>query len=182
MGQRADGQEVDAAGGVFAGDVQRQPAGGLQLRGRGNLGAALDGDLRLPHLEVVQHDQLGLHLQHLVELREVVDLDFALELRVRAAHALQGGDDAAEKVETFYRVRWNKTTPAERRLLIAIARSGAEEMKRADIARAMGVSTTDLSVARESLLGKGILAVPRHGWLAFNAPGFGAFVQNEIEG
>src|SRR5699024_12792372 len=38
------------------------------------------------------HDALPIYL---VELREVIDLDLALELRVGVPHALQRGDDAA---------------------------------------------------------------------------------------
>lgn len=46
----------------------------------------------------------------------------------------------------------------------------------------MGVKTTDISMARASLLGKGILTAPRYGVLAFNAPGFGEFILNELDG
>lgn len=87
----------------------------------------------------------------------------------------------AREVEMFYRGRWQRATAAEQRILEAIARSGRDELARGEIAKIMGVKSTDLSMARASLLGKGILAVPRRGVLAFNAPGFGDFILEELD-
>lgn len=102
--------------------------------------------------------------------------------RISVADTRSGIDAAVPQIDTFYRGRWNKATPAEQKLLVAIARSGNEELRRGDLAERMGVATTDISMVRASLLGKGLITVPRHGWLAFNAPGFGNFILNEIEG
>ncbi|WP_226347236.1 ATP-binding protein [Agilicoccus flavus] len=102
--------------------------------------------------------------------------------RVGVADVQAGIDAAAEQIETLYRGRWNRATPAERRILVAIAEGGREELTRGEIADRLGVKGGDLGMARASLLGKGLLAVPRHGVLAFNAPGFGDFILDEIDG
>lgn len=86
------------------------------------------------------------------------------------------------QVETFYRGRWNRATAKEREILLAIAQGGKEEMERKEIARRLHVKGSDLGMARASLLGKGLLAVPRRGVLSFNAPGFGQFILDEVEG
>lgn len=82
----------------------------------------------------------------------------------------------------LYRTRWSKATPAEQGLLQAMASLGSPEVARKDIAAAMGVETTALSVARRSLIDKGIIDAPRHGYLAFTVPGFGPFVNTLAEG
>lgn len=96
--------------------------------------------------------------------------------------AVEGIEAADPQIETFYRGRWNRATAAEKRILVAIAQGGTDEMKRADIAERLGVKTGDIGMARASLLGKGLLAAPQRGVLALNAPGFGQFILDEIEG
>jgi len=102
--------------------------------------------------------------------------------RIDLDDARSGVAAADEQVELFYRGRWNRATAAERRVLATIARSGLEEMSRAELAAALGMHSNDLSVARAALLGKGLLAVPRRGVLALNAPGFGQFILDETDG
>ena len=46
------------------------------------------------------------------------------------------------------------------------------------IAEQLRVETTALSMARQSLLDKGILDAPAHGMLQFTVPGFGAYVRS----
>lgn len=102
--------------------------------------------------------------------------------RLTMADVEAGRDEVDGQIQAFYRGRWRKATEAEQRILTAIAESGREEMTRAEIAAAMGVKSSDIGMARASLLGKGILTAPRHGVLAFNAPGFGAFILEESNG
>lgn len=102
--------------------------------------------------------------------------------RLGEADAAEGIAAAAGQIELFYRGRWNRATEAEQRLLVAIAESGKDEVSRTEIAEALGVATGDLSMPRASLLGKGLLAVPRRGMLALNAPGFAQFILDERDG
>ncbi len=96
-------------------------------------------------------------------------------------------DPARDRVEqelaTMFRARWAKVTTAERRLVTAMARltdDAETPVRRAAIADAMGVSSNDLSVARRSLLDKGLLETVDRGTVRFTLPGFAAFVRGEV--
>ena len=79
----------------------------------------------------------------------------------------------------FFRARWQKATPVEALLLQAMAQVGDGPVKRADIAAAMGRGSNELSMARRSLMDKGLIDAPQHGYLEFTAPGFADFVRDE---
>ncbi len=91
--------------------------------------------------------------------------------------------DVVLQRETMFRARWAKATPAERRVLAAMAQIGSDEpVRRGDLANALGVSSNDLSVPRRRLLDKGLVEVVARGTLAFTTPGFADFVRGEAEG
>jgi hypothetical protein len=83
-----------------------------------------------------------------------------------------------EMDEGLYRVRWERATPAQQRLLRALAEVGADEpVAMAALAAATGRSrTTDLSVARNELIKKGLVYPPYRGHLSFTVPGMSEFV------
>lgn len=85
-------------------------------------------------------------------------------------------DEVLEQLDVFYRTRWGKATPAERELLRAIALQSSPAPRRADVAAALGKPTTAISMARRSLMDKGILDSPARGLLAFTAPGFSSYI------
>ena len=85
-------------------------------------------------------------------------------------------EEVTRYLELFYRSRWNKATPAERELLRAIAMQPEALPRRKDVAQAMGKSSTAISMARRSLMDKGILDSPRRGILGFTAPGFENYI------
>ncbi len=92
------------------------------------------------------------------------------------------GDRVEQELATMFRARWAKVTTAERRLVAAMAEltdDAETPVRRGAIADAMGVSTNDLSVARRSLLDKGLLETVDRGTLRFTLPGFAAFVRGE---
>lgn len=77
-----------------------------------------------------------------------------------------------------YRGRWNRASPAERALLVAIAvvaDADAVASSR-DISAHLGRSTPQLSPARASLIDKGLIEAHGHGYLVFTVPGFERFV------
>jgi hypothetical protein len=78
----------------------------------------------------------------------------------------------------LYRSRWERATPAQRDLIRALARLGRDAPTAvADIASAMGRSrTSDISVARNELIKKGLVYAPERGLLAFTIPGMHDFV------
>ena len=86
----------------------------------------------------------------------------------------------AELDASFFRVRFDRLTPAEKRYLQAMATLGAGPHRSGDIADAMNVKVTSLGPTRNSLIGKGMLYSPAHGETAFTVPLFDAFIRRVI--
>lgn len=80
----------------------------------------------------------------------------------------------------LYRSRWSKATPREREILTAMAQAARPLVERKVIAASLGVESTALSMARRSLIDKGIVHAPKHGVLAFTVPGFGDYILETI--
>ncbi len=78
----------------------------------------------------------------------------------------------------LYRSRWERSTPAQRDLLRALAGLGGDGPATvADIARHMGKRrTSDISMARNELIKKGLTYAPERGLLAFTVPGMHEFI------
>jgi hypothetical protein len=87
-----------------------------------------------------------------------------------------------EQMRELFRARWGSATPAERDVLVAIARLGGHDVKREDIATALGKSSIALSVPRARLLQKGIIETSRYGYLSFSVPGFTDYLLDIEEG
>jgi hypothetical protein len=81
----------------------------------------------------------------------------------------------------LYRARWERATPAQRDVLRALATlAGDDAAAVADIARAAGKTrTSDISVARNELIKKGLLYAPERGLLAFTVPGMHGFIARQ---
>jgi hypothetical protein len=94
------------------------------------------------------------------------------DVEVGLAEARREVDDG------LYRSRWERATPAQRDLLRALAALGGQEPAAvADIAKAMGKArTSDISVARNELIKKGLAYAPERGLLAFTVPGMHEFI------
>lgn len=82
-----------------------------------------------------------------------------------------------DDLDSLFRARWEKTTPAERRFLHAMAALGNGPVRRADIAAALSLTSRDISVPRARLLGKGLIDVAARGELSFPIPGFADYVR-----
>jgi hypothetical protein len=87
--------------------------------------------------------------------------------------ALSGVD---EQMAELFRARWRSASPAEREMLLAIARLGGTRVKREEIADALGKSTRSISSARDRLMQKGIVEASEFGFLSFTAPGFREYI------
>ena len=81
----------------------------------------------------------------------------------------------------LYRSRWERATPAQRELLRALARLGGDgPAPVADIAAALGRRrTSDVSVARDEVINKGLAYAPERGLLAFTVPGMHEFIARQ---
>ena len=67
----------------------------------------------------------------------------------------------AELDASFFRVRFDRLTPAEKRYLRAMASLGPGPHRSGDIANALGVKVTSVAPTRNSLIAKGMLFSPR---------------------
>lgn len=93
-----------------------------------------------------------------------------------------GGQFARREVdEGLYRSRWERATPSQRKLLRVMGELGGDNpVAIADLATAMGKRrVSDLSVARNEVLKKGLLYAPERAWLAFTAPGMHNFIARQ---
>lgn len=78
--------------------------------------------------------------------------------------------------ENFFRVRFDRLTPGEKRFLRAMAGLGAGAQRSSDVAGALGVKVNALGPVRSKLIKKGMIFSPAHGDLAFTVPLFDEFM------
>ncbi|MDE2145492.1 MAG: ATP-binding protein [Burkholderiales bacterium] len=97
---------------------------------------------------------------------------------VEAASALA----VAALDESFFRVRFDRLTPAERRYLRAMAEMGPGPHRSGDIALALQRKVTSLGPTRAQLIDKGMVWSPSHGDTAFTVPLFDAFMKRIMPG
>ncbi|HUD91513.1 ATP-binding protein [Sphingobium sp.] len=83
----------------------------------------------------------------------------------------------AELDASFFRVRFDRLTPAEKRYLRAMASIGPGPHRSGDVADALGVKVSSVAPTRNSLIAKGMLYSPAHGDTAFTVPLFDAFMR-----
>jgi hypothetical protein len=83
----------------------------------------------------------------------------------------------AELDASFFRVRFDRLTPSEKRYLRAMAELGPGPHRSGAIAEIMGMGVSTLAPVRNSLIGKGMLFSPSHGETAFTVPLFDAFMR-----
>lgn len=76
----------------------------------------------------------------------------------------------------FFRVRFDRLTPGEKRFLRAMAGLGAGARRSGDIAAALGVKINSLGPVRANLIQKGMIYSPAHGDIAFTVPLFDEFM------
>ena len=95
---------------------------------------------------------------------------------VRAASAVA----IAALDESFFRVRFDRLTPLERRYLRAMAELGPGPHRSGEIADALGRGVISLAPTRSKLIGKGMVWSPSHGDTAFTVPLFDAFMRRTL--
>ena len=84
--------------------------------------------------------------------------------------------------ETFFRVRFDRLTPAEKRYLRAMAELGPGPHRSGDIATELGRNVTSLAPTRNQLIAKGMIWSPTHGDTAFTVPLFDEFMRRIMPG
>lgn len=84
--------------------------------------------------------------------------------------------------ENFFRVRFDRLTPSEKNFLRAMAcvPCVGGVYRFSDVAAALGVKVTSLSLKRSQLIHKGMIYGPSHGDISFSVPLFDAFMCRAI--
>lgn len=79
--------------------------------------------------------------------------------------------------DSFFRVRFDRLTPSERRYLRAMAELGPGPHRSGDVADVLNRKVTALGPVRSQLIAKGMVWSPGHGDTAFSVPLFDAFMR-----
>jgi len=82
--------------------------------------------------------------------------------------------------QSFFRVRFDRLIPSEKRFLRAMAGLGPGPYRSGDIADALGVKISSIGPVRSSLIQKGMIYSPAHGDVAFTVPLFDQFMLRAI--
>ena len=82
--------------------------------------------------------------------------------------------------ENFFRVRFDRLTPGEKRFLHAMAHLGPGPRRTSDIADIMKVKISSLGPTRANLIKKGMIYSPSYGNMAFTVPLFDEFMRRAM--
>ena len=83
---------------------------------------------------------------------------------------------------SFFRVRFDRLSPKEKKYLRAMADLGAGPHRSGDIAAILGTAVTSLAPARSALITKGMIWSPNHGDTAFTVPMFDQYMKRIMPG
>lgn len=109
--------------------------------------------------------------------------DVATASPITAADVERATESAVASLdESFFRVRFDRLTPSEKRYLRAMAELGPGPHRSGDIAEVLGRKVTSLGPVRSKLIGKGMIWSPSHGDTAFTVPLFDEFMRRIMTG
>jgi hypothetical protein len=80
----------------------------------------------------------------------------------------------------FFRVRFDRLTPSEKRYILAMAWLGSGPHRSGDIADRLGRKVTSVAPTRNSLIAKGMIYSPNHGDTSFTVPLFDGFMKRTM--
>ncbi|MBB3997161.1 ATP-binding protein [Aureimonas pseudogalii] len=78
--------------------------------------------------------------------------------------------------ESFFKVRFDRCTPSEKKYMRALAKFGDGPHRSGDIAETLGVKSNSVAPTRASLIKKGMIYSPAHGDTAFTVPLFDEYM------
>jgi hypothetical protein len=84
--------------------------------------------------------------------------------------------------ESFFKVRFDRCTPAEKRYMRALAELGDGAQRSGDIAEMLGVKVTTVAPTRSKLILKGMIYSPQHGETKFTVPLFDEYMRRVMPG
>lgn len=95
---------------------------------------------------------------------------------------IASGAAVAALDESFFRVRFDRLTPLEKRYLRAMAELGPGPHRSGDISDQLDREVTSLGPTRSQLIAKGMIWSPSHGDTAFTVPLFDEFMRRIMPG
>ncbi len=109
--------------------------------------------------------------------------DVATKSPIRPSDVQNASDQAIAALdESFFRVRFDRLTPAEKKYLRAMADLGPGPHRSGDIAEELRRTVTSLGPTRAGLIAKGMIWSPTHGDTAFTVPLFDEFMKRIMPG
>jgi ABC-type transporter Mla MlaB component len=96
------------------------------------------------------------------------------DARIATANAL------ADLDASFFRVRFDRLTPTEKRYLRAMAELGPGPHRSGDVAATLGKAVGSVAPTRAVLIAKGMIYSPAHGDTAFTVPLFDGFMRRTM--
>ena len=100
---------------------------------------------------------------------------------ITEAHVRQASAEAIEALDrSFFRVRFDRLTPAERRYMRAMSELGPGPHRSGEIAAKMGKQVSAVAPFRAQLIGKGMIWSPGYGDTAFTVPLFDEFMKRTM--
>jgi AAA ATPase domain len=107
--------------------------------------------------------------------------NIADEAPIEEPDAIQATAQAlAELDASFFRVRFDRLTPTEKRYMRAMAELGGGPHRSGEIAECLGKKVTAVAPVRNSLIAKGMIYSPAHGDTAFTVPLFDGFMKRTM--
>lgn len=83
--------------------------------------------------------------------------------------------------ESLFQARWDRATPAQKRLMQAMAHDGVASQVSDLVTRLGKRKPSDLSVARAALIKKGLVFAPDRGVLQFTVPHMDRYIRRRTE-
>ncbi len=109
--------------------------------------------------------------------------DSAPKSPIRAVDVATAADSAIAALdESFFRVRFDRLTPSEKRYVRAMAELGPGPHRSGDIAAVLRQKVTSQGPVRAKLIEKGMIWSPSHGDTAFTVPMFDEFLKRIMPG
>jgi len=109
--------------------------------------------------------------------------DIATDSPITEQDVIRASDVAIAALdESFFRVRFDRLTPAEKKYLRAMADLGPGPHRSGDIAKGLGRPVNSLGPTRAGLIKKGMIWSPTHGDTAFTVPLFDEFMKRIMPG
>jgi len=100
---------------------------------------------------------------------------------IRGSDVERAGPKVTQKLDSnFFRVRFDRLTPSERRYLRAMAELGPGPHRSGEIARRYGAKVETVGPMRSALIRKGMIYSPAHGDTAFTVPLFDEFLKRAV--